>query len=210
MKNQALLPLNTWGALPGVRESDGLDRVMNTITAMLVKVTAIAICCGWVLVGCVSVAATAPPHADGCIATYEHDEQSLGGAVNIAFSDKRPAQMPSGRIEEAASPHGTGVLTTYVFDSMKAGSGRVIVAVQPRAAGMTYLSFEPARSVHARWLNERLIYIEAWWGRIAASEMIFDALEGRFLDRKLAHYAFALDPACAELENRRSEWRNEQ
>ncbi|MFC4252051.1 hypothetical protein [Sinimarinibacterium flocculans] len=100
------------------------------------------------------------------------------------------------------SPQGTGSLITHGFDTARTGIGRVVVAVQPRGAGATFLSFDPARSVRARWLNERLVYIEAWRGRIAASELVFDSLERRFLYRKLAHYAYAVDPRCADLENR--------
>ncbi|MEC9359705.1 MAG: hypothetical protein VX836_17775 [Pseudomonadota bacterium] len=158
---------------------------------------ALALACS----GGYSKAWAAQPQLDDCVTTYQ-DEAGGIGDLNVGLTDTRPTKMPGGAVEEARSPHGTGSLITYGFDTTRAGAGRVVVAVQPRGGKATYLSFDPARSVRARWLNERLVYIEAWWGRIAASELVFDSLERRFLYRKLAHYAYTVDPGCADLENR--------
>ncbi|WP_370308849.1 hypothetical protein [Sinimarinibacterium flocculans] len=143
----------------------------------------------------------APRQLDDCVTTYQDEEGGIGD-LDVGLTDTRPTEMPGGAVEEAKSPQGTGSLITHGFDTTRTGIGRVVVAVQPRGGKATYLSFDPARSVRARWLNERLVYIQAWWGRIAASELVFDSLERRFLYRKLAHYAYAVDPGCVDLQNR--------
>jgi hypothetical protein len=53
-------------------------------------------------------------------------------------------------------------------------------------------------------MNEHLLYIQAWWGRMVASEMVFDVLDGRFLYRKLANYGVLADPECGTLQKQAS------
>lgn len=163
--------------------------------------TAIAIGLGLACSGCCIAVSAAPRQLDDCVTTYQDEEGGIGD-LDVGLTDTRPTEMPGGAVDEARSPQGTGSLITHGFDTTRTGIGRVVVAVQPRGGKATYLSFDPARFVRARWLNERLVYVEAWWGRIAASELVFDSLERRFLYRKLAHYAHAIDPGCADLENR--------
>lgn len=172
--------------------------------------TIAAVCLAWTSVGVGSgVPAASTTAAHGCVPTYHDSEEFLGDAVGIELSDRQPAEVPTGRVEEFMSPDGGGRLSIHTFDSMKAGAGRIVVAIRARGTAASYLSFDPARGVNARWLNERLVFIQAWWGRIAASDIVFDALKKRFLYRKLAHHAFILDPECAELENPSHSPRNE-
>lgn len=48
--------------------------------------------------------------------------------------------------------------------------------------GMVRLSFTDARSItDAKWINEKLLYARVWWGRVAATDFVFDVEQERVL-----------------------------
>jgi len=48
--------------------------------------------------------------------------------------------------------------------------------------------------VSAHWLNEKLIFGEAWWGRIGATDFIFDVEQNKFVYREMAHFGELIRP----------------
>lgn len=48
-----------------------------------------------------------------------------------------------------------------------------------------------------RWLNEDLLFVQAWWGRIVSTDLIFQLSSGRFLYAKEANYGLLVQP-CEE------------
>lgn len=52
-------------------------------------------------------------------------------------------------------------------------------------------------SVEAQWINDELILLRAWWGRIVSTDLIFALDNGRFLYAKEANYGLLTQP-CAE------------
>jgi len=154
------------------------------------------------LVLCFAVGAAAAADTltiENCIPSYVDNEGQFK-ELEITVSDIAPNALSDGYVNSANSPQDAATLTTYRFDSMKAGAGMVVFAARARGRKPVFLSFEPARQVDAKWMNERLLYIQAWWGRMVASEMVFDILDGRFLYRKLANYGFMADPECGALQ----------
>jgi hypothetical protein len=49
-------------------------------------------------------------------------------------------------------------------------------------------------AVSARWLNEKLIFGEVWWGRIYATDFIFDVEQNKFVYREMAHFGELIQP----------------
>lgn len=49
-------------------------------------------------------------------------------------------------------------------------------------------------SVAVHWLNEKLLFIQVWWGRVASTDMVFDASTGRFPYREMANYDETMNP----------------
>lgn len=137
---------------------------------------------------------------EDCIPRYADNEGQLK-ELEITVSDIAPNALPDGYVNSADSPQDAATLTTYRFDSMKAGAGMVVLAAHVRGRKPVFLSFDPARQVDAKWMNERLLYIQAWWGRMVASEMVFDVLDERFLYRKLTNYGFMASPECSALQH---------
>jgi len=73
-----------------------------------------------------------------------------------------------------ASPWSTVV---YVADADKAGEAlRVRI---DRHANVTPV---------VRWINDELLYLQVWWGRIAASDLVLDVVTGEFIYRKLVYF----------------------
>lgn len=56
-------------------------------------------------------------------------------------------------------------------------------------------------SVEARWINDELIFVRAWWGRIVSTDLIFELGSGRFLYAREANYGPLTQP-CAETKPR--------
>ena len=46
----------------------------------------------------------------------------------------------------------------------------------------------------ASWINEKLIFIQVWWGRIASSDMILDISSHKFIYNEFAHYGELIHP----------------
>lgn len=50
----------------------------------------------------------------------------------------------------------------------------------------------------AHWINEELLFLQVWWGRIASSDLILDVTTGRFIYDKLANYGQTVEPCKQE------------
>ena len=60
------------------------------------------------------------------------------------------------------------------------------------------LSFTDASGeVELQWLNEDLIFVRAGWGRIVATDLLFELSNGRFIYAREANYG-ALTAPCDE------------
>jgi hypothetical protein len=48
--------------------------------------------------------------------------------------------------------------------------------------------------VRVQWLNEKLLFVEVWWGRIASTDLILDVSSKTFLYRETADYGDMIQP----------------
>lgn len=42
--------------------------------------------------------------------------------------------------------------------------------------------------VNSRWINEHLLFVRVWWGRIASTDLIIDTDTGKYMYRESANY----------------------
>ena len=54
-------------------------------------------------------------------------------------------------------------------------------------------------AVTFKWISKKLLFVEAWWGRIAATEMILDVEKGSWVYQELAYYNGAIH--CAQMRD---------
>ncbi len=46
----------------------------------------------------------------------------------------------------------------------------------------------------AHWINDKLLFVQVWWGHIASSDLILDLEKENFLYDELANYAKLSEP----------------
>lgn len=45
-----------------------------------------------------------------------------------------------------------------------------------------------------KWLSEKLLFVQIWWGRLESSDVIIDVDQGKFLYNELANYGQLVQP----------------
>jgi hypothetical protein len=100
--------------------------------------------------------------------------------------------------EKVFSPQHTRWWSQVLPDTMKPGpwTTRVFMGTGESDPNVE-LRFvdEGSGGVDVHWLNEKLIFGEVWWGRIYATDFVFDVEQRRFTYREMAHFG-ELIAAC--------------
>jgi hypothetical protein len=98
------------------------------------------------------------------------------------------------------SPHGTGRLAVAEPDMTKGGPwSTTIYAVtdSPRLNGVRKVLVDHSSGgVRATWLNEKLVFVQVWWGRIRSSDLIVDVPNATFVYKEDADYMTTILPRC--------------
>jgi hypothetical protein len=99
--------------------------------------------------------------------------------------------------EKVFSPQRTRWLIEILPDTMKPGPWTARVYLGGGETGPDEeLRFvdEENGGADLRWLNEKLIFGEVWWGRIYATDFIFDVEQHKFIYREMAHFGELMEP----------------
>jgi len=108
---------------------------------------------------------------------------------NIKLSAAGSDVSPSFRHED--SPQATRWMVRIDPDYMKSGPWNTTLIIGDRATGAPFLKAEfldHGNTFGAQWLNENLIWIQVWWGRIASSDIILDVEKKQFIYNQFAQY----------------------
>lgn len=135
----------------------------------------------------------------GCAAAPESRETQYGGLPPDCWTQARDYQTDGDdwnwasrtRIERvvASKPEAVTVSPNgaYYF-AVQADEQRQAVLVFAEKDHQVRISFADARGLTgARWINERLLYLRVWWGRVAASDLIIDVEKGRVVLSESTH-----------------------
>ena len=49
-------------------------------------------------------------------------------------------------------------------------------------------------SPNAEWLNEKLLFVQVWWGQVVSTDMVFDTEKGQFVYKEMANYSEITEP----------------
>ncbi|WP_457446844.1 hypothetical protein [Roseateles sp. P5_E4] len=151
--------------------------------------------------------AQAAPRCDAVSVEYSAPRLvPLAGHVSV----KRLVARPERELDDSdpeykpRSPHDTAAFHRLVtIDSTKEGVPRVnsieIYTLQGPKRAWRLDFAELAQNVEVQWLNEDLLFLRAWWGRIVSTELLFEVSSGRFLYAKEANYGLMIQP-CEELQ----------
>lgn len=126
---------------------------------------------------------------------YAPFDEGFSGKFQIRSSPGPDAQISSK--DKIFSTQHTRWLIEALPDTMKPGpwTTRVYVGAGGSAPDVELrLIDETKGGVSARWLNEKLIFGEVWWGRIYATDFIFDVEQQKYVYREMAHFGELMEP----------------
>lgn len=116
----------------------------------------------------------------------------------IKLAETTVSGPPSTSPDTKRSPQGTRYLLLQSPDFSKPGPWTTSVFIG--GAGLNghlmKLTFTDHASggVHAQWLNEKLLFIDVWWGRIVSTDLILDVDSWTFLYKEDAQYGGLIQP----------------
>ncbi|MDR7269529.1 hypothetical protein J2X20_002158 [Pelomonas saccharophila] len=126
----------------------------------------------------------------------------LQGHVTVKRLAARPAEPPEDEEEGAEdkrwAPQRTAAFTRVTRPGLNGPDTVALQIFSVKTRARWRMDFDrELDSVEARWINEELIFMRAWWGRIVSTDLIMDIGSGRFLYAKEANYGLLTQP-CAK------------
>ena len=95
------------------------------------------------------------------------------------------------------SPEGNRWFISVSPDYSKSGPRTTTLYIGNRAGGAAALQARftnDDKDFAANWINDKLLYIQVWWGRITSSDLILDVDKGTFLYDEFANYGELVEP----------------
>ncbi len=124
---------------------------------------------------------------------YAPETRLLGDTIVISTLD---ANSDEGKqvnsAEKRFSPHQTRWVTSNRPDTMRPGPWTTVLFVEGNKANPGYLKLEfrnhASYGVDAKWLNEKLLFLQVWWGRVGSTDLILDVETSQVLYCESASY----------------------
>jgi hypothetical protein len=155
-----------------------------------------------VLLGGVATAHQVPKSATDC---PESDRVQYSPAPPEALRDVDVSSLDMAAFKQAVqgldpqkSPHGTVSYFIRAPDFMKRGPWTTTVyvmgnEVRPVRLAVRFSSHANG-GVRASWINEKLIALQVWRGRIASTDLILDVDTQQFIYQEAANYGILIQP----------------
>ena len=138
------------------------------------------------------------PELDGVL----YRQAQPDALANIAL-ERLPgaAKAPARGLGVHRTPHGTAWFVMREPDTKEPGPWNTSIEVVGNKARdlRLRLRFSDHMSVRANWLNEKLLWVQVWRGRIASTDMILDVDTGRFIYQQDANYNAFIVPCAMKI-----------
>lgn len=127
----------------------------------------------------------------------------LAGHISIKPLPQRPRRLQDESDPEFVpeSPQGTAAFNRVVtIDTTKPGPRSNVIEVFTTKGSPVAWQIEAGDlrdNLRLKWLNDDLLFVQAWWGRIVSTDLIFELGSGRFIYAKEANYGMLIQP-CEE------------
>ena len=128
--------------------------------------------------------------------TYQGTPDNLKAKIRVSTSVKN--RYVSSSAKKTNSPQGTRWFVEIDPDYMStakpwnttiqigaASGNKVLVEATFLDHGITF---------SAQWINEELLFVQVWWGRLASSDLILDVNSGQWIYSRFAHYGQLVSP----------------
>ena len=133
---------------------------------------------------------------------YKKPDEYVLSRINLEKmnSDSTLPSSLSGATKEF-SPHGTNHYIIQSADFTKQGPWNTDIYVlgnraNPLKMKITFRDHGNG-GVRARWLNEQLLFVQVWWGRIVSTDLILDLETTKWIYMQNANYGNIIKP-CNE------------
>ena len=118
------------------------------------------------------------------------------GTAGTTGTEAAPA-IP-GAARHIASPQGTATIHEVDPDYTNTRTPwqtTLYITRNGGAKGVLVAEFlDHGNTFQASWINEKLLFVQVWWGRIASSDLIIDVDGGKLLYHEVAHYGALSEP----------------
>ncbi len=137
------------------------------------------------------------PVCEDRLVSYAPLGEHARARISIARQSAAP-RPPAGAGSRQPSPQGTRWLIAVEPDFTRPGPWVTTLVIGGNPTGVEMLRVtitdHGSGGVRPTWLNERLLFVQAWWGRIASSDLVLDVERGAPLYAEDADLAAFLGP----------------
>lgn len=126
--------------------------------------------------------------------------ETLAKKIVVRKLKRRPAAVQDEKDREykPLSPQQTAAFNrTLVADTTKPETHNEAVQIftlSGKSAAWEIRTFDVHDSAELLWLNDELIFMRIWWGRIRSTDLIFQIKSGKFIYAKDASYGELTSP----------------
>lgn len=128
--------------------------------------------------------------------TYSAFDASFADKIVVRKPRNSDLQAPTG--EKKFSPQRTRWLIIKEPDFMKPGPWATTVSISRLGSDSPTLELSlidhASGGTQAEWLNEKLLFVRVWWGRIVSTDLILNVEEMTFPYREMANYGDLIQP----------------
>lgn len=127
-------------------------------------------------------------------ANYASFDESYASKFLVEYPQDFKTPISSG--EKVYTPQHTRWLIEVGADYMKPGpwTTRFYIGSGEHQTHLVLTVLDHGNTISAQWVNEKLLFGQVWWGRIYSTDFIFDAEQGKFIYREMAHYGELIQP----------------
>jgi hypothetical protein len=97
------------------------------------------------------------------------------------------SDMDSATGERSLSPNRAYWFALVKGDHMKPGPRDANLFIFNERDSLVHILVKDYLYVEANWINEKLVYVEIWWGRVLGTYMIFDVEREEIVTREMIH-----------------------
>lgn len=161
------------------------------------KTAFVIICCLLVGIGCAGKA-TSEKVSSGCRFHTTPDKWKDARVFHTPFDDTwsdrimvRRTPLAQVANEKVFSPNKAYWYSVTEPDTMKPGPYKLQIDIYNERDYLVrldmlniYGNFKP----HVKWINEKLLYVQVWWGRVKGMDLIFDVENEQVIHKENINY----------------------
>ncbi len=147
----------------------------------------------------IGAACQALPKCGDVSVAYRANPPELEGKIHVRRPGAEQPEIDSRKKQMTAQ--GTRWLVTVDANYMVPGPWSTTYLVGTSTSDRPVLELridDHGNTIVAKWITEKLLYVEVWWGRFGATDLILDTASGKLLYSEFANYRQLGDPCSKD------------